>query len=258
MQQSLTVNVNKLADEAFGKVAKFVQEKSLSLQALFKQLDTNNDGSLTENEFMHLFRTMQGLNLSESDYRRLWRVADKKDDDRILYSRFLELFQKKAAAAQAPGVGAAAAPATGIRPGVGTPGVGAPGVGVGAAGVGASATATAVPSATQGYPGAQPGAGTPGVGAATGVGAGAAVRPVGAPATPAAAGGIGATGGVRPIQPSASATAVGAGATGAVQPVQQQATATAAAGGIGATGGVRPIQPTASATAVGAGAAGGI
>merc|ERR1719421_1986141 len=70
-------------------------------------------------------------------------------------------------------------------------------------------------------------------------------------ATPAAAGGLGATGGVRPIQPQASATAVGTGATGAVQPVQPQATATATAGGVGATGAVRPIQPQASATAVG-------
>merc|ERR1719473_2279686 len=75
LNQAASVKFREQDNRIFEAVSQQIAASRQNLRDLFLRLDTNGNGRLSENEFVQLFRSIQGNRFTGSDLRRLWNIA---------------------------------------------------------------------------------------------------------------------------------------------------------------------------------------
>ena len=84
----------KLMDEQGGRL---FPQRECDIRDLFQQIDMNNDGTVTPEEFQKAVRTMCSERIERSTVNELMKLADTDEDGTISYDEFIELIKGVAA-----------------------------------------------------------------------------------------------------------------------------------------------------------------
>lgn len=95
VSQSISRSVSESAEEKIlNQVQHRIQEKNLSIRQAFLAFDENRDGTISRNEFMKTFRSME-LGLTDDEINKMFSYFDNKKTGNIEYSIFCDRIGRK-------------------------------------------------------------------------------------------------------------------------------------------------------------------